>query len=447
MGGIILTINKIESRVVNVLRKTNNPEYMKLFINKQGAFSRVHVQKMTFPDLTTFLIANKGTSLSLESLEFFNQMGEIDNAISKQGLSKQRKYIESELFEKLSYDYAMEIYKDRKQLFHGCLLVAVDGSTAEIPNIKSLRDFFGAAKSSKTSHSNARAGLNGFYDPLNHIMLKLVVDTYQKNEVKVFLEHLDAFLEQYKGEKICFLFDRGYISLKLIFELEKRHVDYLFRVPKSCYKKEISATTSRDEEISIEITKARLKNIEDKQEQDFYLTQEYMKVRLVQVELDNQEIEYLITSVPSTKVLYEEMKEFYFQRWEIERTFNLLKNRLHIENISARTPLGVRQDIQATVFLANIVEDIVVEANQKLIQRKENKHEYRINVNLLCGLLKTHFIYLFYNNSDEEKKIRFCKEIVYFMKRTVIENKKGKKNPRIKRVSRNKHKTNIRKNY
>jgi len=89
-----MTINKIESRVVNVLRKTNNPEYMKLFTNKESAFSRVRFQKMTFPDLTTFLIANKGTSLSLESLEFFNQMGEIDNAISKQGLSKQRKYIE-----------------------------------------------------------------------------------------------------------------------------------------------------------------------------------------------------------------------------------------------------------------------------------------------------------------------------------------------------------------
>lgn len=133
----------------------------------------------------------------LYHLKVFNQMGEIDNAISKQGLSKQRKYIKSELFEQLRDDYAMEIYKERKVLFHGRLLVAVDGSTAEIPNTKSLRDLFGAAKSSKTSHSNARVGLNGFYDPLNHIMLKLVVDKYQKNEVKVFLEHLDAFLEQY----------------------------------------------------------------------------------------------------------------------------------------------------------------------------------------------------------------------------------------------------------
>lgn len=67
MGGIIVTISKIENRVVNILKNTSNPEYMKLFINNEKAFSRLYAQKMTFPDLTTFLIANKGTSLSLES--------------------------------------------------------------------------------------------------------------------------------------------------------------------------------------------------------------------------------------------------------------------------------------------------------------------------------------------------------------------------------------------
>ena len=108
-------------------------------------------------------------------------------------------------------------------------------------------------------------------------------------------------------------------------------------------------------------------------------------MRLVQIELDSGEIGYLITNIPAEEVPYEEMKSFYFQRWGIERIFNILKNHLHIENISARTPIGVHQDIQATVFLGNIIESILTEENQKLPQKEKNKYEYRINVNMLCG--------------------------------------------------------------
>jgi hypothetical protein len=142
------------------------------------------------------------------------------------------------------------------------------------------------------------------------------------------------------------------------------------------------------------------------------------------------------------------MKAFYYQRWEIEKTFNLLKNRLHIEDIGARTPIGVEQEIQATVFLGNIIEDIIIDANKKLSQKEKNKHKYFINVNLLCGDTKNYFLYFYYNNElNEETKAFHYKKIIKFIKQTTIAKNTRLKNPRIKKVSRNKYTTNIRNSY
>jgi IS4 transposase len=159
-------------------------------------------------------------------------------------------------------------------------------------------------------------------------------------------------------------------------------------------------------------------------------------------------VEYLITNIASDEVPYDEMKAFYYQRWEIERVFNLLKNRLHIEDIGARTPAGVQQEIQATVFLGNIVEDIVVDMNKKLPQSEKNKHRYYVNVNLLCGVVKNYFLLIYYiEGLSVEMREWHYKRLIGFIKQTAIAKNIGDKNPRIKRVSRNKYKTNIRNSY
>lgn len=439
--------SKIELRVLSVLKSISERDYQKQFQTNDSAFSRCSAQKMSFEEASLFMIANSGKSLSLELLEFFNDIPDVRETISKQAFSKQRQLIKSEMFEDLNHQYLQASYREQKILYHGMFLVAVDGSTAEIPNTRLLKDYFGSAKASSTSASNARVGLNGFFDPLNHALLKLVVDKYQKNESKVFLENVDDLICLYPQESFCFLFDRGYISLELLFELDRRNVNYLFRVPSGFYKKELRSAETVDSVIDLKVTKARLKKVAPEKQLE-YLKIPAKKVRLVQVVLDSGETEYLITNIPAEVVPYEEMKSFYFQRWEIERIFNVLKNRLHIENISARTPIGVRQDIQATVFLGNIIESILTEANRKLPQKEKNKYEYCINVNMLCGVVKNYFLFFVYNTSvSEEVREYHYRRLVDFLKQTVIASKKGKKNPRIKRVSRNKHKTNIRNNY
>ena len=440
-------IGTVAKRVLDVLKNTKDREYQKQFQTKPLAFSRPTRQKIAFDEMILYHLVDTGKSLSLELLEFFNDLPGTRETISKQAFSKQRLNIEGGIFEDLNDKYVHSVYEERMLLFHRWRLIAVDGSTAEIPNTKELIAYYGSAKASDTSAQNARAGLNGFYDPLNHLLLKLVVDEYQKNEVKVFKENVGEVMQRYGDRPICFLFDRGYISLPLLLELDQMGVEYLFRLPSNCYKEEIQSAETRDEEIEIKITKARLRNV-DSEEQAQYLAQKVKVARLVQVELDTGEVEYLITNIASDEVPYDEMKAFYYQRWEIERVFNLLKNRLHIEDIGARTPAGVQQEIQATVFLGNIVEDIVVDVNKKLPQSEKNKHHYYVNVNLLCGVVKNYFLLIYYTEglSGEMREWHY-KRLIGFIKQTAIAKNIGDKNPRIKRVSRNKYKTNIRNSY
>lgn len=438
---------KVNERVLNVLRNYNQKEIQKNYITKKTAFSRTEAQKMSFEDMTMFMLANTGKSLSLEILKYFNDTSNIENTITKQAVSKQRQFIDSKIFDDMNISYANEIYNARNETFCGYNLIAIDGSTAEIPNTKNLKKIFGEAKASETSASNARVGLNGFYDATNHIMIKLVIDKYHKGEKTVFLENVEDVKKKLSDKKLLFIFDRGYICLELLIKLEELGIKYLFRVASNCYKDELKSAKTQDEYIDIKITKARLKNIEEEQQEE-YLKRQYKKERLVQVELDTGEIEYLITNLNLEEVPYEKMKELYYERWNIEKAFNILKNRLHIENISSRTKNGVEQDIKATVFLGNIVEDMSIELNNSLSMKKSEEYEYRTNINILAGILKTYFIYFFCTQAINEKlREHYYKELLKYIKKNLVLVKKGKKNPRNKRVSRNKYKTNIRKNY
>ena len=128
--------------------------------------------------------------------------------------------------------------------------------------------------------------------------------------------------------------------------------------------------------------------------------------------------------------------------------FNLLKNRLRMEDICARTPLGVEQEILATVFLGNIIEDIVVDVNKVLPQKEKNKHRYFVNVNLLCGCVKSYFLLIYgVEGIDESLRLFHYRRLVVFLRQTVIARCVGRKNPRVVRVSRNKYVTNSRNSF
>jgi hypothetical protein len=85
----------------------------------------------------------------------------------------------------------------------------------------------------------------------------------------------------------------------------------------------------------------------------------------------------------------------YFYRWPVETKFDVVKNKLELENFSGRTEDAVLQDFWACMHLANIAAIAKDEANDLVKEQhagKDNKYVYIPNLNQLIGSLKDAYI-------------------------------------------------------
>jgi len=126
----------------------------------------------------------------------------------------------------------------------------------------------------------------------------------------------------------------------------------------------------KDECIDIMITKARTNHIKYKKLRKKLNTIEKIRLRMTKIPLKNNEEEHLISNLYIDEVDYNQIKSLYNKRWEIEKSFDVLKNKLHIEELSGHSKITVEQDFNAQILVHNIIQDIKNEANKKLIQKK-----------------------------------------------------------------------------
>ena len=111
-------------------------------------------------------------------------------------------------------------------------------------------------------------------------------------------------------------------------------------------------------------------------------------VRVVRILLDNGEYETLATSLPRS-ITKEEIKELYHARWGIETAFRELKYGLGLVNLHGKKDDFVRQEIYASMIMANLCSRIV---NQIVISKKvTNIYEYQINMKMAIYLCRKFF--------------------------------------------------------
>ena len=67
--------------------------------------------------------------------------------------------------------------------------------------------------------------------------------------------------------------------------------------------------------------------------------------------------DYLVTNVLDDQYQIQDFVELYHLRWGIETKYNDLKNKLQIENFTGITPVAIRQDFFATLYLVNLAGD------------------------------------------------------------------------------------------
>lgn len=134
---------------------------------------------------------------------------------------------------------------------------------------------------------------------------------------------------------------------------------------------------------------------------------------------------------------------------QLNSSYDLLKNSLQMENFTGKIPQLIEQDIYATLYLSNIVQDCIWEAESK--NKTEGrydslKYEMKINQNITIGIIKEEFIDMILEEDEEKKKNKYQK-IIDEIRANKIPIRPGRKNQRNKNPKKQKYPMNKKKSF
>ena len=389
---------------------------------KPKYFSRE--SKMGFKETMLFILNMEKKTIQLELNNFFDKILKRDDTISKQAYLEARQKIDPKAFIELNDVITNNIYNECEdiELWNGFRLSGIDGSIFEIPDTKALREEFGSVKNQNREVARAKAAT--IFDLLNKITIKSQIANYKKSERKMATEMIQELInDEVKNDLI--LFDRGFPSVELFSYLIDNGINFLMRAAKN-YSNQIINAKKEDQIISM------------KYNQNTY------QIRVVRFLLSSGEEEILLTTLLDEKYSVAELKKLYFIRWQTEINYDVLKNRLEIENFTSNSKVAIEQDFYATIYLSNMAElarkqsDDIVETRNK---GKENKLKYKTNTNILIGTLKDEFILLLLEPNKRKRNKKFMK-IMNLIAKSVVPIRSERQNPRKERISRGKYKAN-----
>lgn len=214
------------------------------------------------------------------------------------------------------------------------------------------RERFGS-EGNQHKQKTARALLSGIYDVENHFFLDVEIDRVDSNETNLAKRNIEAIQEILGENKEILILDRGYPSIELFNWLEKQNKKFVIRLSSNDYIKEREEMTSEDEFLTIRYTYARLNKIK-KTNSSFYeeiKDKVGIKLRLTKIEINEQTTEYLISNLDKKEFCKEDLKEIYVKRWQVEISYNSLKNKLKIEEFTGNLPQFIYQYVYAQIVV------------------------------------------------------------------------------------------------
>ena len=299
----------------------------------------------------------------------------IDITITKSAFIQKRNDIPNEYFLNINDSFINFIYKNIKKP----RIIAVDGSYLNL--YKSFDKY--VYEYSSENKNYCKAIISCLYDidhkiPINYYLFK-------KRDER------DAFKEQIKylraGDIV--IFDRGYFSYDIIEKLNKKDINYIFRLKYN--KKEVQYMKNNNINSYIFNTK----NIN-------YKTVSY-KVN------NSEEDYYLFTNLIYKSI--EELKDLYWKRWKVELHFKESKYNLSLNNINLKTENSLKQEIYIHNLLFILYYFFNIENNDYCL-----KNKYKLNNKIGIKIFSEDIIYLLIfnklTNSCFEKIKKYFKLIL-----------------------------------
>ena len=339
---------------------------------------------MPFSDLLMFLLNPAKECLQTRINNYFRVIGKTGMRMTQQALSEARSHFDHSPFEKMARKHVEKEYNGNYPIetWKGYHVFGIDGSSAILPSSPELKEQFGV---SGCNSDCASAGVSILCDILHDWIIDASISRYPQDERTSAKSHIDFLtMNMPHLEKKLILLDRGYPSLDMLKYLDEAKMNYLCRCQKS-WLVEVEGAPIGD-------SACTLRNGQ--------------KIRVYKFILPSGEMETLVTDL--FDVHADELPGLYFLRWGVEGKYDVLKNKLELENFSGYTKNSILQDFWVSITLSIIVSIAKKEANEIIQKRNIGKHntrEQKPNVSQLIGSLKDDFVVACRLESDSMRRL------------------------------------------
>lgn len=420
-------------KIIDELKKkleeiSNDAQKRNKYTVSAKAFSRN--RKLSFQTLVLLLINALKRSLSIELMLFFEHFPQ-KAACTKQAFSKQRRKLSASFFHDWNQLLTGSFYAHSQYAkWKDFKVLAIDGSSVLLPDTEDMRNAYGST-TNQTGQSSVVARICTLYDVLNNLAIRGLLHPYTVSEEVVVLDVLDN--ENLQDSLL--LFDRGYLSYWLIYELLQRDTHFVIRAASNANNVIKNFLAGKEKDITLDFYPPypSLKKLRDAGIDISKSTA--VKIRLVKVLLKTGETEVLVTNLYETNLYtVDDLDEVYHLRWGIETYYGYIKEELQLGVFSGISPICIEQDFASNLFLFNL-QSIIERQCEPYVNKisRKRKYRYKVNKNISWASLKYRVVKLFIEEKPEdillELETLFCKHTVPIrLNRKYPRNKKRKPN-------------------
>jgi hypothetical protein len=164
-----------------------------------------------------------------------------------------------------------------------------------------------------------------------------------------------------------------------------------------------------DEQVRVKHSAGRLKVVKRKDPELAAALKEagYTNARIIGGKTAGGEEIAWITNLEET-IGAEELRELYRKRWEIEKKYDTLKNKMKIESTTGKACCYVYQDFWAQLLVYNMLSDMKMSAEEAVSEARAGKalnYPMRIHENMAVGLFKEQLVHILLEGNSTRRDI------------------------------------------
>ena len=358
-------------------------------------------RKLTFPRVLLFLLQKSIKPLQIALNELFDRVDDTSLSVSASAFSQARRKLSHTAFIELNKGGVVDVMYGNSdyRTWRGFRILAIDGSKVLLPDSRSVRKEFGAIRVANQRASELGDRCFGLasvlYDVLNRVVVDSVLAPARSYEVDLAIAHLKAV----DPAVDLLVFDRYYPSYQYLATLTKAGIPFLGRCSNRSFapaRALFASPAKRSHSVMLTPPHDKTQQIEASD------LPSSIRVRFARIELENGEIEVLVTSLTDEEEYdLKALQELYRLRWGVETFFDI-KNRLSLENFTGKCAEAVKQDFYSTLFICG-VETILVEAAQKELDSRSSRNQQKVNKTVAFNTIKNHALDLFFSDTSTDE--------------------------------------------